>query len=34
MSGYGKTFKVKKGGKDKSNKSILFYTDDEKILEK
>ena len=34
MSGYVKTFKVKKGGKDKTNKSILFYKGDEKILEK
>ena len=34
MSGYVKTFKVKDGDKDKSNKMISFPMDDEKLLEK
>ena len=34
MSGYVKTFKVKDEGEDKNNKLMLFYIDDEKLLEK
>ena len=34
MSGYVKTFKVKDGDKDKSNKLISFQINDEKLLEK
>ena len=34
MSGYGKTFKVKDGDKDKNNKLMTFRIDDEKLLEK
>ena len=34
MSGYVKTFKVKDGDKDKSNKLMSFHIDDEKLLEK
>ena len=34
MSGYVKTFKVKDGDKDKSNKLISFCINDEKLLEK
>ena len=34
MSGYVKTFKVKDGENDKSNKLISFRADDEKLLEK
>ena len=34
ISGYVKTFKVKKGDKDKTNKLISFHIDDEKLLEK
>ena len=34
MSGYAKTFKVKEGGKDKSNKLMPFSIDDEKLLRK
>ena len=34
MSGYVKTFKVKEGDKDKSNKLMSFHIDDEKLLEK
>ena len=34
MSGYVKTFKVKDGDKDKSNKLMSFHKDDEKLLEK
>ena len=34
MSGYVKTFKVKEGDKDKSNKLMSFRIDDEKLLEK
>ena len=33
MSGYFKTFKVKDGDKDKSNKLISFSLDDEKLLD-
>ena len=34
MSGYVKTFKVKYGDKDKSNKLASFHIDDKKLLEK
>ena len=34
MSRYCKTFKVKEGDKDKSNKLISFRINDEKLLEK
>ena len=34
MSGYVKTFKVKEGDQDKSNKLMSFCIDDEKPLEK
>ena len=34
MSGYVKTFKLKEGDKDKSNKLMSFCIDDEKLLEK
>ena len=34
MSEYGKTSKVKRGDKDKSNKLMSFYIDDEKLLRK
>ena len=34
MSGYVKTFKVKKGDKDKNNKLMSFYIDNEKLLQK
>ena len=34
MSEYGKTSKVKRGDKDKSNKLMSFYIDDEKLLKK
>ena len=34
MSEYVKTFKVKDGDKDKSNKLTSFHIDDEKLLEK
>ena len=34
VSGYVKTFKVKEGDKDKSNKLISFRINDEKLLEK
>ena len=34
MSGYGKTFKVKDGDKDKNNKLMFFRIDAEKLLEK
>ena len=34
VSGYVKTFKVKEGDKDKSNKLISFCINDEKLLEK
>ena len=34
ISGYVKTFKVKDGDKDKSNKLLSFRTDGEKLLEK
>ena len=34
MSGFVKTFKVKDGDKDKSNKLISFQIDNEKLLEK
>ena len=34
MSEYVKTFKVKDGDKDKSNKLMSFHIDDEKLLEK
>ena len=34
MSGYLKTFKVKKGDKDKNNKLMSFYIDNEKLLQK
>ena len=34
MSGYVKTFKVKDGDKNKSNKLMSFRKDDEKQLEK
>ena len=34
MSGYVKTFKVKDGNKDKSNKLMSFGIDDEKLSEK
>ena len=34
VSGYVKTFKFKEGDKDKSNKSMPFRIDDEKLLEK
>ena len=34
MCGYVKTFKVKEGDKDKSNKLMSFRIDDEKLLEK
>ena len=34
MSGYVKTFKVKDGDKDKSNKLISFQINDGKLLEK
>ena len=33
MSGYFKTFKVKDGDKDKSNKSMSFRINDKKLLE-
>ena len=33
MSGYVKTFKVKEGDKDKSNKLMSFSSDDGKLLE-
>ena len=34
MSGDVKTFKVKKGDEDKSNKLMSFRIDDEKLLKK
>ena len=34
MSEYVKTFKVKEGDKDKNNKLMSFYIDEEKLLEK
>ena len=34
MSGYVKTFKVKNGDTDKSNKLMSFSIDGEKLLEK
>ena len=34
MSGYVKTYKVKEGDKDKSNKLISIPIEDEKLLEK
>ena len=34
MSGYVKTFKVKDGDKDKSNKLMSSRTDDDKLSEK
>ena len=34
MSGYVKTFKVKDGDKDKSNKLMSFRIDYEKLLDK
>ena len=34
MSGYVKTYKVKGGDKDKSNKLISIPIEDEKLLEK
>ena len=34
MSGYVKTFKVKDGDKDKSNKLMSLRTDDDKLSEK
>ena len=34
ISGYIKTFKVKKGDKDKNNKLISFCREDKKLLEK
>ena len=34
MSGYVKTFKVKKGDRDKSNKLMSFHLDNEKLLQK
>ena len=34
MSGYVKTFKIKDGDKDKSNKLMSFRIDHEKLLEK
>ena len=34
MIRYVKTFKVKDGDKDKSNKLMSFHVDDEKLLEK
>ena len=34
MSGYVKTFKVKEGDNDKSNKLICLHIDDKKLLEK
>ena len=33
MSGYVKTFKVRDGDNDKSNKLVFFHIDDEKLLE-
>ena len=34
ISGYVQTFKVKDGDKDKNNKLMSSYIDDEKLLEK
>ena len=34
MSGYDTTFKVKDGDKDKNNKLMSFWINDEKLLEK
>ena len=34
MRGYGKTFRVKDGDKDKNNKLMTVRVDDEKLLEK
>ena len=34
MSGYVKTFKVKDGDKDKNNKLMFFFRNDENLLEK
>ena len=34
MSRYVKTFNVKDEGKDKNNKLMFFYIDDEKLLQK
>ena len=34
MSGYVKTFKVKEGNKNKSNKLMFFGIDNEKLLKK
>ena len=34
ISGYVKTFKVKRGDKDKNNKLMPFRIDDEKLLKK
>ena len=34
LGGYVKTFKVKDGDEDKSNKLMSFRMDDEKLLEK
>ena len=34
ISGYAKTFKVKEGNKDKSNKIRSFRIEDEKLFEK
>ena len=34
MSGYVKTFKVRDGDNDKSNKLVFFRIDDKKLLEK